>query len=163
MSKLIIIRGNSGSGKSTIARLVRASLGENVMLVPQDIIRREILKVKDRANNPAIDLIQRVVLYGKDIGYDVVLEGILGKKLYGSTLNNLIQEFGDEVYVFYMDVSFEETLKRHETKPNKHEYGIEEMKGWWVEKDYLDSSNEHTIPESYSTEDAVDFILKTIR
>lgn len=133
------------------------------MLVHQDTIRREILKVKDRANNPAIDLISKVVLYGKDIGYDVVLEGILDKKLYGPTLNNLIKEFGEDAYVFYMGVSFEETLKRHDTKPNKHEYGIEEMKGWWIEKDYLGSSNEHTIPEIYSTDDAVDFILKTIR
>lgn len=158
-SKLIIIRGNSGSGKSTIAREVRDKLGSDTMLVPQDIIRRELLNVKDRVGNPTVNLIPKVVLYGKEIAYNVVLEGILSKKLYGEMLNNLITEFGDNVYVFYMDISFEETLKRHDTKPDKHEYGSEKMKEWWLEKDYLNVLSERIIPESYSTQEAVDYVL----
>lgn len=161
-SKLIIIRGNSGSGKSTIARAVRDRLGENTMLIPQDVIRREMLYVKDRIGNPAINLISRVVLYGEEIGYDVVLEGILSNKLYSSMLNDLIAQFRENAHVFYMDVSFEETLKRHDTKPNKHEYGSDKMKEWWLEKDYLGVATEHIIPESYSVDEAVDYILKTL-
>jgi adenylate kinase family enzyme len=156
---LIIIRGNSGSGKSTIAKKVRDKLGDNTMLVQQDVIRREMLFVKDREGNPAVDLISNVVLYGKKIGYTVVLEGILSKKLYGDMLNNLISEYNDDAYVFYMDVSFEETLKRHTTKPNSHEYGSEKMKEWWLEKDYLNVPQEHIIPEDYSVEQTVNNIL----
>lgn len=161
-SKLIIIRGNSGSGKSTIARVVRDKLGQNTMLVPQDIIRREMLHVKDRIGNPTINLIPKVVLYGKEIGYNIVLEGILSKKLYGQMLNDLVTGFGKNVYVFYMDVSFAETLKRHDTKPNKHEYGSEKMKEWWLEKDYLGLSSERIIPEAYSADKAVRYILETV-
>lgn len=161
-SKLIIIRGNSGSGKSTIARAVRNKLGENTMLVPQDIIRREMLYVKDRIGNPTINLIPKVVLYGREIGYNIVLEGILSKKLYGKMLDDLISEFGKNVYVFYMDVSFAETLKRHDTKPNKHDYGSEKMQEWWLEKDYLGVSSERIIPEAYSAEKAVGYILETV-
>jgi adenylate kinase family enzyme len=161
--KLIIIRGNSGSGKSSIARIVRDELGENTMLVPQDIVRREILHVKDRLDNPAIELIQKIVLYGKEIGYNVVLEGILSKKLYGDMLDELIIEFGDDTHIFYMDVSFEETLKRHNTKPNKDEYGAEKMKEWWLEKDYLSIKSEKVIPEIFSISDSTDFILKSLR
>jgi deoxyadenosine/deoxycytidine kinase len=161
--KLIIIRGNSGSGKSSIARIVRDELGENTMLVPQDIVRREILHVKDRLDNPAIELIQKIVLYGKEIGYNVVIEGILSKKLYGDMLDELIIEFGDDTHIFYMDVSFEETLKRHNTKPNKDEYGAEKMKEWWLEKDYLSIESEKVIPEIFSINDSTDFILKSLR
>jgi len=160
--KLIIIRGNSGSGKSTIARAVRDSLGENTMLVPQDVIRREMLYVKDRIGNPAINLISKIALYGKEIGYDVVLEGILSNKLYSSMLNDLIAQFNQNAYVFYMGVSFEETLKRHDTKPNKHEYGSDKMKEWWLEKDYLGLASERIIPESYSVDESVDYILKIV-
>ena len=159
--KLIIIRGNSGSGKSTIARLLRDELGENAILVPQDVIRRDILHVKDRENNPAIDLIFNTVVFGKEIGKDVVLEGILSKKLYGNMLERLVEYF-DSVYIFYMDVSFEETLKRHETKPKRHEYGAEKMKEWWIEKDHLLLPSETIIPETYSPDDAVNFILDII-
>ncbi len=158
-SKLIIIRGNSGSGKSTVARMVRESLGEETMLIPQDIIRREILYVKDRTDNPTIKLIPKLVLYGKDIGYDIILEGILSKKLYGSVVGDLIKEFGGNAFVFYMNVSFEETLRRHNTKPNKDEYGSEKMKEWWIQDDYLNLPSEHIIPEDYTPNQAVEFIL----
>lgn len=160
--KLVIIRGNSGSGKSTIARLVQEGLGENTMLVPQDVIRREMLFVKDRVGNPAINLISKIALYGKEIGYNVVLEGILSKKLYDNMLSDLISKYSDNVYVFYMDVSFEETLRRHDTKPKRDEYGEEKMKEWWLEKDYLNLPNEYIIPENYDVTEAVDYILATV-
>lgn len=160
--KLVIIRGNSGSGKSTIARLVQERLGENTMLVPQDVVRREMLFVKDRVGNPAINLISKIALYGKEIGYNVVLEGILSKKLYDNMLSDLISKYSDNVYVFYMDVSFEETLRRHDTKPKRDEYGEEKMKEWWLEKDYLNLPNEYIIPENYDVTEAVDYILATV-
>lgn len=132
------------------------------MLVPQDVVRREMLFVKDRVGNPAINLISKIALYGKEIGYNVVLEGILSKKLYDNMLSDLISKYSDNVYVFYMDVSFEETLRRHDTKPKRDEYGEEKMKEWWLEKDYLNLPNEYIIPENYDVTEAVDYILATV-
>ena len=161
-AKLIIIRGNSGSGKSTVARMLREELDEHTMLIPQDIVRREMLFVKDRIGNPTIALLPQMALYGKSIGYDVILEGILSKKLYGKTLKELIKEYGHNAHVFYMDASFEETLHRHETKPNRHEYGSEKMKEWWLEKDYLVIPSEYIIPENLSPNEAVQYILSIV-
>ena len=45
--RLFIIRGNSASGKSTIAKKLQLELGYGTMLIPQDVIRREIVRVKD--------------------------------------------------------------------------------------------------------------------
>lgn len=53
-SKLIIVRGNSGSGKTSTAKLLQQTLGPRTMLVSQDVVRREMLRVKDTADNPAI-------------------------------------------------------------------------------------------------------------
>ncbi|HEN2617547.1 TPA: AAA family ATPase, partial [Streptococcus agalactiae] len=43
VATLIIIRGNSASGKSTIAKQLQAELGENTLLLSQDYLRREML------------------------------------------------------------------------------------------------------------------------
>lgn len=37
MSKLIILRGNSGSGKTTIAKELQKLFGKNTILISQDI------------------------------------------------------------------------------------------------------------------------------
>ena len=44
MKKLITLRGNSGSGKTTIARALQEKFGKNTMLLSQDVIRRDILR-----------------------------------------------------------------------------------------------------------------------
>ena len=43
------------------------------------------------------------------------------------------------------NLPFEETLTRHQTKPNCNEFGEEAMRRWWREKDYSDVLNEKII------------------
>jgi len=56
-SKLIIIQGNLGSGKTTTAKRLQDHFSRGTLLVSQDIVRRGMLKVHDREGNPSIDLI----------------------------------------------------------------------------------------------------------
>lgn len=46
MGKLIILRGNSGGGKSAIAKELQSRFGQNTMIILQDEIRRNMLNVK---------------------------------------------------------------------------------------------------------------------
>ena len=80
------------------------------MLIPQDVVRREIIRTHDAPGNPSIQLIKNLALYGRDIGYGVVVEGILVRKRYGKMLRELRAVF-DEVHVYYLDISFDETLR----------------------------------------------------
>lgn len=159
---LIILRGNSGCGKTSTARLLQRQLGYGTMLVSQDVVRREILRVKDSKNNPAIQLIYDLCMYGNNVGYTVILEGILSNKKYGAMLHRLLDDFQGEKLIYYFDVSFEETVRRHATKPNAHEFGELEMRRWWKEKDYLDFENEFLIRNDTSQEDLINMILKTM-
>lgn len=59
MRKLIILRGNSGSGKSTIAKELQHRLGQNTMIISQDEIRRNMLNVKDGEDTPRIAAYER--------------------------------------------------------------------------------------------------------
>ena len=76
MHKLIILRGNSGSGKTTVAKKLQELFGRNTMLFSQDVVRRDILKVKDGENPPALPLLKEMLQYGSSHCEVVILEGI---------------------------------------------------------------------------------------
>lgn len=165
-SKLIIIRGNSGSGKTTVAKELRSRIGDglsdNTLLVQQDVLRRDMLRERDMAEKRSvIELIELVVEFGRSKGRTVILEGILATKKYGPMLRRLANRF-DEVYVYYFDIPFEETLCRHATKPNAHEFGEKEMREWWNEKDYLHIDGEKLLDKSKSVEDITTQIIADI-
>ena len=64
MSKIIILRGNSGSGKSTVSKALQRKIGRGTLIVSQDYVRREMLWVQDRPNNQAIELLENLISYG---------------------------------------------------------------------------------------------------
>jgi adenylate kinase family enzyme len=160
--RLIIIRGNSGSGKSTIAMRLRNALPDRTMLLSQDVLRRDILKVHDTAGNSATGLIKQMAGYGRDNGYDVIIEGILSEVKYGEMLRSLTSQF-EESHVYYMEIPFDETLRRHISKPNAHEFGEKEMREWWKEKDYLNLPGETIIDHLMSEEQILRMMLDDTR
>lgn len=80
-TRLIVVRGNSGSGKSTIARAVRdrysTEIGYGCALVEQDYLRRVLLKERDVPGGVAPLLIEQTVRLALNHGYHVIIEGIL--------------------------------------------------------------------------------------
>ena len=76
MGKLIILRGNSGSGKTTVAKELQKKFGYNTMLISQDEIRRNILWVKDGIDTKALPLMIELLKYGYEHSDIVILEGI---------------------------------------------------------------------------------------
>lgn len=91
-TRLIVLRGNSGSGKSATARALRERLGRRLALVKQDYLRRIVLKARDTADGPHYGLIEQTVRYALDAGYDVVLEGILHRQRYHFLLDSLARD-----------------------------------------------------------------------
>ena len=162
MRKLIILRGNSGSGKSTIAKKLQNRFGANTMLISQDVIRRDVLKVKDGKNTPALPLMKELLIYGHNHSNIVILEGIMYADWYKPLFDLSVQLYGSEIYAYYFDLPFEETLKRHQTKPNCHEFGEEAMRGWWREKDFSDVLNEASITSERNIDDIVEDIYNLV-
>jgi len=162
MPKIVIIRGNSGSGKTTIAKELQKALGHGTMLISQDVIRREIMYVKDRPNNKAIDLLHTLVAFAFEHCEIVILEGILYLEFYEKLFVSICDMYTDNIYAYYFDLPFEETLKRHLNKPNSDDFGEAEMRQWWKEKDYLTNIQEKILDSGMSKEYIVNLIYHDI-
>lgn len=160
-AKLIILRGNSGSGKSATAKLLQRKFGRGTLVIPQDTIRREMLWVKDETDTKAIPLLIELAKYGKQNCSIVIVEGILYSGIYMELFKELKSEFKN-IYAYYFDIPFEETLKRHKTKQNHNEFGENEMKRWWREKDYIDIIPERSISNELSLEEIVELIYSDV-
>ena len=127
------------------------------MLLSQDVIRREILHTNDGVDNVAIELLSKLVLFGKEYSNIVVLEGILNSIWY-EPLFDTIQNSFSKIHLYYYDIPFDETVKRFQTKTNVN-YTEEDMKRWWKEKDLLQFDNEKIISKDMSVSDVVNMIF----
>ncbi len=58
-TQLIVIRGNSGAGKTTVAKALCDAHGPGAAWVSQDLIRRLILRERDRPGGANIGLIDQ--------------------------------------------------------------------------------------------------------
>ncbi|KRL06172.1 zeta toxin family protein [Liquorilactobacillus hordei] len=137
---LIIIRGNSGSGKTYLAKKVQNYYGtKRSFLIQQDIIRRDILHSDDHVGNISIELMTKMIEFGKQNYEITILEGILRKDVYSEMIEEAVNEFEERSLVFYLDLSFEQTVKNNNKK--KVSFSTEQLKNWWREKDYLNDSD----------------------
>ncbi len=160
--KLIILRGNSGSGKTTTAKALQKKFGHGTMLISQDVVRREMLFVKDGPDTEAIKLLNELVLYGKKHCNIVILEGILNSRWYRKLFENLHNEFGNQIFAYYFNIPFEETLNRHKQKPNAHEFGEKEMRKWWNEKDLIGMIPEVGIHKELNLNEIVNIVYQDV-
>ena len=160
-TRLILLRGNSGSGKSSVASGLRERHGPGLAWVEQDHLRRVLLGERDRPGAANIGLIDQTVRYALDAGFHVVCEGILFTGHYGEMLRTLCSEHLGSTFVYYFDVPFEETVRRHATRAWAAEVTPEQMRDWWSEDDRLGVAGEIVIPAASSLAATVESILRT--
>lgn len=158
-TKLIVLRGNSGSGKSSTARAVRDRYGRGLAWVEQDHLRRIVLRERDVPGGVNIGLIAQTVRYALDHDYHVVLEGILYADHYASMLADLARDHRGDTAFYYFHVAFEETVRRHATRPNATEFSPEEMRDWYRDADLLDFVEERPIHQQSTLAETVDRIF----
>lgn len=141
-SHLIVLRGNSASGKTTVAAALQSTLGPGTANIAQDYLRRVVLREHDVANGDNIGLLANTIRYCAGMGYDVIVEGILVAKHYREMLCEVMAGHPGSSHVFYLEVSLEEALQRHRMGPLGREVPSEEFRRWYVPNDLLGVTDE---------------------
>ena len=154
----IAIMGESGSGKTTVARALQKKFGYNTMMISQDEIRRNILWVKDGVDTKALPLMIELMKYGYEHCDVVILEGIMYDEWYSPLFKTANELYGMDIYAYYFDIPFEETVRRHNTRDKKQEFGEEDMRRWWREKDFSSVLNEKIITSDIDADSIVEMI-----
>jgi predicted kinase len=158
---LVIVRGNSGSGKTTTAREVRRRYGRGCALIEQDHLRRVLLREHGGLGDDAVSpgFIIATTRAALEAGYHVILEGILHTGEHATHLRQLIEAHAGPVSCYYLDVSYEETVRRHQGRAEPIPVTAEMMHDWYTERDVLGTPGEHVIPESADFEETVLTVL----
>lgn len=156
----VVLRGNSASGKSTVARRVQRALprGE-VAVIGQDPVRRELLWEHDSGQGDTVGLLETMVRHCLGIGRITLLEGIFGAERYQGMFARMLREAPGPCLVYYLDVSLPETLRRHAGKPIAGHVSAEEVASWYRPHDVLGVPGEQVLGEELDEEQMVERVL----
>jgi len=165
MSKLIILRGNSGSGKSTVALAIAKNSKRKVAVIDADFYRVQMLFPQGENKQDMAALMIHNVQYCLDHGYTVIWDSIFvandrNKKMFSDFFKQVQPK---ENYIFNFDVSFEETVNRHGTRKKSNDFGPEHMKEWYRPVEKLGYDFEYLIPESNTLKDTINLICQTAK
>ncbi|MFJ3994016.1 AAA family ATPase [Streptomyces sp. NPDC090032] len=151
-TRLVIVRGNSASGKSSVAAGIRERYGRGLALVGQDNLRRVVLRERDVPGGANVGLIDLTARYALDAGYHVVVEGILYADRYSDMLAGLVGDHRGVSRCYYLDIPIEETLARHASKADAEylaEVTDQHLWQWYRQRDLLPGGLETVIgPDS---------------
>jgi predicted kinase len=132
---LIVIRGSSGSGKSTLAAALQRELGWPTAILGQDHFRRTIHRECEGEGGVAdgvehVALLEAAARHCLAAGQHVVVEGILRSSVYAPMLRRIADAAADARFHAF-DLPFEETARRHATRPQSGQFGPEQMREWY--------------------------------
>ncbi|MEU8949988.1 M15 family metallopeptidase [Streptomyces sp. NPDC048489] len=157
-TRLVVIRGNSASGKSSVAQGLRDHHGRGVAIVGQDVIRRNVLREHDTARGANIALLGRIAREALNAGFHVVLEGILYADRYSHMITSLVRDHRGVSHCYYLDVPLEATLIRHASKADAAylaQVTDSHLTSWYREMDLLPGGLETVIPADSTLQDTV--------
>ncbi|WP_179888475.1 M15 family metallopeptidase [Streptomyces sp. wa1063] len=159
----MVLRGNSASGKSSVAQGLRDHYGRGVAIVGQDVIRRNVLREHDTTGGANIALLGRIARQALDAGFHVVLEGILHADRYGHMITSLVRDHRGVSACYYLDVPLESTLARHASKADAaylEQVTDSHLTSWYRELDLLPGGLEAVIPVDSTLQETVARIVR---
>ncbi|MEC2394807.1 hypothetical protein P9X05_26540, partial [Bacillus toyonensis] len=145
-----------------IAKEVVENLWQCRLFVSQYVVRLFILKVHDKIGNLSHFLIFEITKYGIGICEFVILEGILKSRRYGNMLKELIHHFDGNAYTYYFDLSLEETIRRHNTREKRIEFGEDSLRKWYNPHDTIIVNRETVFTDAFTQKDIFHAILNDV-
>lgn len=163
-NRLIIIRGNSASGKSTLARRVQKEASVPVAVIEQDYFRHDLFGSKwgDVEYHVRSALIVAMTLQLLRSGVTVILEGSLPSKWFTEVLAAIQKEWHGEVVAFCYVLDLEETVRRHHTRDKRTHFGEDTLREWYSERDPVKGLREDILDKEVTLDHAIRQVLNNI-
>ncbi|MBT8163049.1 MULTISPECIES: AAA family ATPase [Arthrobacter] len=155
---LVVLRGNSGSGKSTTAAALQEALGWPTAVLSQDHFRRIVYQEREQESLAHADLLEVAAAHCLRAGHHVILEGIFNAERYSAMLERVAAQSNDARFYAY-DLTFDETVRRHAMRPQATDFTEAEMRSWYHGWQPLSFVEEERINASESTSRIVARIL----
>jgi predicted kinase len=156
---LVVLRGNSGSGKSTIAAALQQALGWPTAILSQDHFRRIVYRECEQESLAHADLLEVAAAHCLRAGHHVILEGIFNAERYSTMLERVAAQSNDARF-FAFDLTFDETVRRHAMRPQATDFSEDEMRAWYHGWQPLSFVEEERINASESPNRIVARILR---
>ncbi|TKH91094.1 hypothetical protein FC691_31595, partial [Bacillus cereus] len=87
---------------------------------------------------------------------------ILNSHRYGEMLKELIRYFDENAFAYYFDLSLEETIRRHNTRDKRHEFGEDSLQKWYNPHDTIKVATETIFTDNFTQKDIFDAILNDV-
>jgi predicted kinase len=164
-NRLIVIRGNSASGKSTLARRVQKEASMPVAVIEQDYFRHDLFGSAwgDVEYHARSALMVAMTLQLLRSGVTVILEGSLPSKWFTEVLRAIQKEWHGEVAAFCYVLELEETVCRHQTRDKRTHFGEETLREWYSERDPIEGLHEDILDKAVTLDHAVQRVLNAIK
>jgi predicted kinase len=156
---LIVLRGNSGSGKSTVAARLQERLTGRTAVLSQDYFRRVIYNEREQESLAHAELLEVAAAHSLAAGQHVILEGIFNSARYSPMLER-VRSLADDARFYAYDLTLAETLRRHNSRFKAAEFTSEELSGWYHGWQPLAFVDERRIGPIDSVETTVNRILE---
>lgn len=156
---LVVLRGNSAAGKSTLAGALQTELGQGTANIGQDYFRRRILREHDVAGAANIGLIAAAARHCLRSGWNVVLEGIFPAAHYREMLRELAAWHGGQSRFYYLTVELAESQRRHAGREWSSQVPPERLREWYLTDDVLDLAGERVLSAHRRTDELLADII----
>lgn len=157
MTKIIVIHGPAGVGKSTIAARLRDEFDEPVALISQDAIYNDMLGSDGiPAKVEAVKLVELILRQLSSDGFNIILEGVFRAEYFRPVFTRLNREF--EITYIFLEANVEATVLRHAARPkHNHDFGEDKIREWHrssepfgFENETIIMTDEHTSEDTFS-------------
>lgn len=141
---IVLIHGNAGVGKTTVAQMLNDKLSQESIVVEVDKLRYNV--VDQRVDTTQLDLVDQQVLTAAEAflntSYEtVIIEGVYPSQNHLYRVVDRLHKIDPDVYVYRLDCSLRENIQRDEHREDELTVG-EKVKEVFEEFNHLEQDKE---------------------
>lgn len=143
MSKLLVIRGATGSGKSSLANYIHNYIVGSSVLLPQDVFTVDFIKNESSLFKASLDALETSARAYLNSDTVVILEGVFSAKHWEEMIYRLSVD--TERHYFFLSTTVDTSIERAGKREKSAQITEEDVRLWHPKSTPLHAANETVI------------------